>query len=692
MAEETGQKQVQAQPAPEKTESKKLERMSVIKFSHDIDIYPDSRIPEYDVGEVKAYRAISRDKVNYFALVCERHLVPRIRGATAYAGVNNPFLVPLVASGVIYWPPVNQQRFVLIYKDVLGKRLLRGNEQALDWRQDDVMNIVVKPIITALLDFRNRDFAHGAIRPANMFASGHTPKPEKIVLGDCLSVPSSYDQPLLYQTIERGMVAPLARGEATLTDDLYAFGVSLAVFMRSNDPLEGMSDDEVVRAKIEHGSYAAITGKERFKGSILGLLRGVLHDDPTQRWTLEEVMVWMDGRRLSPKQSIKEEKAPRPILFSGKKYFQMSLLAMSFDSNPPDVVRLIESDELQQWLIRSVEDDVALERVEMAIKTTREKGTGPGYEDRLAANLSVALDTKAPLCYKGLRMTGDGTGKMMAEAIIQKRDIQPFVDLFAQNIAFNWITVQESQHIDIGSLISRFDACRNFIRHGKIGYGIERCVYILCPEVHCLSEKLSEYFVNTPEDMINAFEDICKKGRAPVLFLDRHSAAFLSMKDAKVIDSYLFDLASHEEYKKILGNLKCLAAIQKRSSMPAFPGIAQAFMGMMDVICLRYHDRDVREKLQKSVARYAAEGDLAKMAGILNNVELLARDMGGFKEAMREFSTLKKEYNELETRLADSTSFGRSTGREIAAVVSSIIAAIIILTTSFMFFTQSPTF
>ncbi|MBP7721619.1 MAG: hypothetical protein KA155_03690 [Alphaproteobacteria bacterium] len=693
MTEEVKPEQAQGETVPAQADAKKSAgRAASIKFDHNVEIFPDTRMPEYDSGDVKAYRAISRDKVNYFALVCERHLVPRTRSATNYAGLLNPFLVPLVAMGKIFWSPAGQERFVIIYKDVLGKRLMKETDYALDWRQDDVMNIVVKPMIGALVDFRNRDFAHGAIRPSNMFYTGPASKPEKIVLGDCLALPSSYNQPVLYQTIERGMVAPIARGEATLTDDLYAFGVSLAVLMRSNDPLEGMTDDEIVRAKIELGSYAAITGKERFKGSILELLRGVLHDDPTQRWTLEEVMVWLDGRRLSPKQSIKEKKAPRPVLFSGEKYFLSSLLAMSLDSNPGDAVRLVESDDLNQWLIRSVEDDVALERVENAIKTTREKGTGPGYEDRLVANLSIALDTKAPLRFRGLRMTGDGVGKAMAEAMVLRHEIQPFVDLFAQNIAFNWITVQENQHIDVGNLISRFDSCRNFIRHGKIGYGIERCVYLLCPEAHCLSDKFNDYHVLTPEDMVLAFEDLCKKGKAPINFLDRHCAAFLSVKDSKVIDTYLFDLASWEDYKKILGNLKCLATIQERSSMPMLPGLASAFMETIDVICERYHDRDVREKLQKSVARYAAEGDLAKMAGILNNAELMARDLGGFKEAMREYNGLQKEYVELETRLADAANFGKSAGREVAAVTSSIIAAIIILAASFMFFAHTSTY
>ena len=691
MTEETGQAP-NSESSPPESPKGAARSLAPVKFNYDIDILPDTRMPEYDAGEVKAYKAIGRDKANYFALVCERHLVPRSWATSSYAAMTNPLLVPLAGAGVVDWTPARQQRYVLVYRDVLGKRLLRGDAHGLGWRQDDVINIVVKPMVTVLNDFRNRDFVHGAIRPSNMFYAGNAPKPDKIMLGDCLSLPSSYEQPVLYQTIERGMVAPVARGEATLTDDLYAFGVSLAVFMRSSDAIEKMTDDDIIRAKIEFGSYGAITGGERFKGSILELLRGVLHDDQAQRWTLDEIMAWLDGRRLSPKQSLKEKKAPRPVLFSGEKYYQSRILAMNFDKNPPDVVRLVESDDLQQWLERSLEDDVVLERMTNGIKAAREKGIGPGYEDRLAATLSIALDPYAPLRYRGLHMTGDGVGKALGRAMVLKQDIQPYADLFTQNIAFNWVTVQENHHLDTGSLISRFDNCRSFVRHGKTGYGIERCLYLLCPEINCLSEKILNYYVTTPEEMILAFEELCRSGKAPAMFLDRHSAAFLSVKDPKVIDSHLFDIASSEDHKKILGNLRCLATIQKRSSMPPFPGIAQAFMDVSETLCQRYHDREVRARLQKSMAKFAVEGDLTKMAEIFNNADILARDMSGFRAAMNEYAALRDEDEQLEISLADQANFGRTTGHEVAAIVSSIIAAIAILTISFMFYSKPVVF
>ena len=61
----------------------------------------------------------------------------------------------------------------------------------------------------------------------------------KIRLGECLSAPSSYRLPALYEPIERALADNGARGAGGYADDMYSFGVSLAVILRSVDPLEG---------------------------------------------------------------------------------------------------------------------------------------------------------------------------------------------------------------------------------------------------------------------------------------------------------------------------------------------------------------------------------------------------------------------------------------------------------------------
>ncbi len=658
----------------------------------DIEILCGSPLPDYDSGPVKAYlaRSAGRGQGEYFALVCEKHAMPRVFAISAYKNFSNAMMVPFVTSGVGFWPPAKEERYIFIYKNVLGKRIHKpGTAEALGWRQETVMEAIVRPMAQLLREFSDAGFVHGAIRPSNMFTDSVAGKSSQVVLGDCLSLPASYLQPVMYEPIERSMAQPSGRGEGVLQSDLYSWGVTLAVFLRSHDPMHGMSDDEIIKEKLEFGSYAAITGKDRFKGSILELLRGLLHDDQKERWTIEEVMTWLDGRRLSPKQSQKLKKAARPLTFDNNKYSYASLLAMDLERNLPDILRLVDGGDMDQWLERSLEDEEVTERVVTQIKASKDKGTGPGYEERLASNLSVALDPMAPVRYKGLRLMGDGIGCAIVEAFARKSDLQPFVDLFTQGFAFTWLTSSKNLLLDTGALIARFDQCRNYIRHGKPGYGLERCIYTLSAECPCLSEKIKAYYVQSPEELIVAYEDLCRKGNAPAMFLDRHSMAFLSAKEPKVIDPYLMDLSSSEDHRRVMGNLKCLASIQKRFGMGHFPGIAKVFIEALPSVYARFHDREARAKLESAVKKFAAEGDLVKMEAVLGNTEVTQQDNISFRKAMIEYSELTKEYNNLLLRLDDKGVFGKSTGKEFAAIVSCGIAAIIILALGLMFLSKN---
>lgn len=664
----------------------------IVAMGTNIEIYPGTRLSEYDVGPIKAYQALEKEGrgEKCFALVCEPHLVPRLRAAPVYASILNSTLLYLVKHDVVYWPPAKQQRCVFVYRDPGAKRMLApGAKPALAWRQETVMTVLVPALIGALSDFRNKDFVHGSILPSNIFVRGVVGgNIEKVILGDCLTLPPSYTQTALYEPVERAMADPVSRGLGSPADDLYAFGVSLAVVLRSNDPCEGMSEEEIITKKVEIGSYSTLTGKDRFKGSVLELLRGLLHDDRDQRWTIDEVMSWMDGRRLSPKQFMPQKKAQRSFPFAGEKYTLMRLLAMDLARNTSEAVKVIESGELEQWVVRSIDDDESTLRMEEAMKIVWEGNKASGYEDRLLSSMSQALDPAAPVRFRGLSLLADGAGTALAEAFVLKKDIKIFADMFMQGLILNWVGNNARSNIDTGSLISRFDSCRNYLRQTRIGFGIERCLYVLCPEVHCLSEKLKDYFVRSSDDLIIAFEDMCRQGQAPASFIDRHVAAFLSVKDSKSIDSFLYDLDSPDQFKKILGNLRCMAAIQKRADIKALPALARTFRDMMAPVYLRYHDRDVRDKIRKSVDKYAEEGSLVKIAGILSNVDVIGKDRVAFKSAMAEYKNLTAEAERLEARLADKDIFGKSTGKDVAATISTVLSAIVIVFLAIAFLIQ----
>ncbi|MFN3701056.1 MAG: hypothetical protein ACK4VI_05990 [Alphaproteobacteria bacterium] len=659
----------------------------------DFEIDTQARVPSLDNGEVKAYKAKTRKgREGFFAYVSEPHLVPRHNKIEIYKTFINLHIPKLLKTEAIYWPPAEQERFIFIYYGEMGKKIIEPNkEQVFGLRNEVVYDKILKPLVSILQDFRDKDFVHGAIRASNIYDGGSN-NYSKIMLGDCLSAPSSYTQNSLYEPIDRAMAAPIARGPGTLQSDLYSLGVTLAVLLRQTDPMAGLSPEAIIKKKVEQGSYVAITGKDRFTGPILELLRGLLIDDAAQRWTIEDVGQWMDGRRLSPKQSSRKLVAPRPIHFSGKKYLSPMLLAMDIGNNPIELKKIIDDGDLKNWINRALEKPRLYERVEDAITVTKNSAQSANFEERLASNVSMALDGEAPIRYLQAHMHPDGIGSMLAEAFALKKDLNFFADIFTNSAAINWLKYQTNQNVDIGNLVQKYDSCRMYVRQKTLGFGLERCLYLLNPEVRCMSEKLKNYYVRSPEDMMFAFEDICQNGKSPPLFIDRHIAAFLSIKDSKLIDSLLPDLNMEEHYKKIMANLACFAIIQRRSQLPYFPAIAKVFSDNLHVVYKRFHDRTIREKLQKTIEKFAQDGDLIKMHALLENPELQQKDFIAFKKAMKEFEDLKKESTRLELKLVDKNTFGLATGQEASALISSIIAALIILFVGYLFFTGSSVF
>lgn len=659
-----------------------------VVFNHDISISLDGRLAHLDKGPVKAYAAIGSNNApsNLFAMICEDHLTPRTTNITNYATIINPSITRLIAWGPVDWPPAGKQKFCLILENTIGMPLKRDDTKGgLGMRQEVAIPAFVRPLVNALSDLRDKDIVHGDIRLANIF-DGATPTLERAILGECLSVPSSSQMPALYEPIDRAIASPTGRGRGKHTDDMYSFGVCLAVLLRSSDPLENMTDDQVIEAKLEEGSYSAITGKDRFTGHILELLRGLLHDDESERWTINEVNEWLDGRRLTPKQTLRQLKASRPMIFNNHKYFRPEILARDMLKHPAEARMVVENGELEQWIERALENKMMADHLKRALMFAEEGGTGSGYPERLATRVSIALHPKGPIRYKSINIMPEGIGTALTEAFINKRDLQTYVDFFMNYFITQWVDTQPRALPDAGNLVGLFDSARAYLRQKNMGGGLERCIYALNEDIPCLSEKVAEYYVRTPEELMRAFEKMADNPGRPAMFLDRHIIAFLGVKDRRNIDPYVVELNSDKPYLRILAEMKVLATLQKRFQLERFPGIAGWMIDNSDPIYARFHDRELREDIRKKAERLKDSGDLVKILSLFESPAVYQEDIVGFRRAMRKYNDLENENFELNRDLRDESQFGREFGRQVSAIVAGVLSGLILLAIAFSTF------
>src|SRR3546814_4062096 len=110
------------------------------------------------------------------------------------------------------------------------------------------------------------------------------------------SAPAAMTQSAAYETIEAGMALPTARGEGTLSNDLYAVGVTLLALLTGRSPESDLTDEAVTAAKLTLGSYTALVRKARISLTMMEVLRGLLNADLRARWTLVDLNFWGNGR------------------------------------------------------------------------------------------------------------------------------------------------------------------------------------------------------------------------------------------------------------------------------------------------------------------------------------------------------------------------------------------------------------
>lgn len=653
-------------------------------FGDSIEIDLSKRLPKYGNNFIGAYTAksLGADGREFIAYICEPQFTPRNRMGPAYAAVANPALLRLVGSGIGKIAEHHTNRFVFIYENALGKPIAEMDTGlTLGMKPDRVLERIVTPLLGVLKDLRDKDIVHGAIRATNLFDGGKE-NFDHVVLGECLSLPPSLAQPLIYEPPDRALAQPTGRGMGSSQDDLYSLGVTLALLMRTRDPMKGKSEADILQSKMQYGTYPTLLNPEdHFPGGIVELLRGLLQDDRRQRWTIEEALSWLDGRRLSPKQAPKKLKAARPLTFNSKEYTYPGSLARDMFQRPSEAVQLIESGDIQQWIKRSLADEEMLARFEGAVKSAEDQGrTGQAYWDRLVSRVGLCLDPEGPIRYKHISVTGEGLATALAEAFVSNRDLAIYAEIFSGSLLQYWLTVLTELNVDVNLLLTRFDTCRSYMRQPGVGFGLERVLYYLNPDVHCLSPIVGRYYCRTPDEYMYALEDMASdKGGRPSRIMDRHTIAFLCAKDRKVAEPYLYDLASSEPYRYAMGTLQALAAIQRYSKITNIRGLSDWMADYVEPVFDRFHDRDVRRDLRKKVAEVRDKGDLPRLLAILDNADLLRNDLNNFRKAMRDYRTLVTERNDLATRSKDIRSFGRREGRETSVVVAGIISALLIV-------------
>jgi hypothetical protein len=541
--------------------------------------------------------------------------------------------------------------------------------------QDRLTQFVLIPLVGALQELATFGLAHGSIRPENIYTGGDTAK-----LGQGCSGPAGFSQPMLFQTIDGGMTLPAGRGLGRPSDDMYALGVTILTLLRGGHPMAGAGDDEILMRKMESGSYTALAGGEKFPFRFLEPLRGLLIDDPTSRWDLENLDLWLAGQHISPRHQPPQRRAQRPFVFHDEEYLACPPLAYALCRHWDDAGEAVLGKKFRSWLTNSLGADSISEKYLEATGQAGEAATARVPRDRMLARVLMVLDSSAPIRFKDIRVRLDGIGPLLAAVIDDQKLVGMLREIISAKLPLTWFGMQGEPPGELTRHLQNLEKISPLMERSGYGFGVERCLYDLNPDLPCFSPIVRRYHVREAPEIVPALEQAAQHSDRANSPIDRHIAGFIAARSKIGFTAQFRELSKGSRTPEAaLAILEILVRIEDGKNPAPKPALAAWLGEMMRPVVKGYHNLNRRKRMDEGIKATTRSGDLSALKRLLGDSSERSRDRRQFEAATVEY----KQVTALIARFTDAQ--GRRAiaaeriGARLATAISTGLAGLVVL-------------
>ncbi len=631
-------------------------------------IHVSTPLPALSTSVADAYLAddATEPGIELFAMVGDPDRPTRHKETGSLLNFGHPHLMRLVAAGRLPIDGSRAQQPVYVFERPQGGALmLDGQLQAV--RENDITRLVIEPIGSALKSLYGRGVHHRAIHPENLFFADRPGG--RLVLGECLSSLPGQCQPLVFEPLETATAPVLGRGAGGDKADCYALGVTVLALLTGAIPGAGRDDDELLHARIEQGSRAVLTSGQRFGPRMETLLSGLLEDQVSERWGLVELGTWLSGRHVQHSAEAVPEKASKSFAFGGHEYTTPRALADAFNRDWDEAAPAIRSEWLEKWLATSANAPGLAHSVEArreeasGLHTGRRLGT-----DDMVARVCISLDLDGPIRYRGVTVTCDGIGSLLAGAYIENRDevIKTVGMIIASGLPAAWVESSAQRRKELNATGARFIRLKQYMNNLTPGFGIERCLYELNPGLRCLSTMVNPANSHDPTLVLAAL------GESGGDIVDAHITGYLAAVlypsfDARLSGTTIPHGAGSEQQGT---TLVLLAMAQRDLKAGPLPKLAQALRAPLDKIVDGFFSRGLRKRMAAKLDELVVFGDLTAMEELLGSRGVWEEDKQGFKSAVKRYAKAEAEIDRLHHDTAGRKRRALKLGHRYAAKVA----------------------
>ncbi len=552
------------------------------------------------------------------------------------------------------------------------------------WSESDLLDFVLRPAAHALEQLHARHLTHRAVRPGNIFRAGSR---DPVVLGSAWAAPPASLQAAIYEPPYVAACLAPGRGDGSIADDVYALGVVLLALSLGNLPLEGINPAEVVRRKIEHGSFAALVGEARLPSTIADLVRGMLAEDPEHRpapLLLADPMA-ARARRVAARPA---RRAQRALEIGGQSVWTARMLAHAVAAEPEAGTRLLRNGGIDRWVRRSLGDSLLAARLDEVLHPRGGEAGGENQvADAILAMRAVAvLDPLAPLCWRGLALWPDGLGPLIVANEAALQGVPGAADRLQQMMAAEAVVAWGSarpERCDTGLL--RLDAHlhRTLLRLRGWGGGMPRLRYALNPLLACRSPLLAGRIVVRLSDLLPALEEIAGRGGAhgkDAVILDRELAAFIAARQDGRVERDLIALGeASQPQAAALIQLRLLASLQSQHSTTPMPALAAQLAVQVAPALEVWRSRDRRERMRSALTGLTSAGRLDAMLTVLEDPATRHADQRELQAAKARLAAIDARIGAIEGGDAGRRETARRIGRECVTGIGATALTIAVM-------------
>lgn len=636
-------------------------------------------LKQYDSDFAKAYKVRDRKQGDsgskLYALVFDKSLPVRIATINQLKQYSVPQLICPIEAEITVVSSTNESHFVTILPEPEGISLGSLIDPKRPIAEEYITSQIIKPINNIINKLSQKNITHGRINPNNIYIDSSN----RITLGECVSDLCGYSQPMLYEPIERCTTDKLGKGEGDNSSDYYALGMLIFHLLIRKQPGGKVSDKVIMHSKLENGTYNSFVGDIDLPPLFMDLIRGLLNDKKSARWTSKQIEIALGGKRFNLIRSNVHIEASRSIVFNGKAFLNRRAIAYAFSQNWDACKRFLMENILIKWIGGSMSLAEDAEQIKSAIYITR--GMKKIFEhdgnDELVARTISIIDPDGPIRLKNFCANVDAIGDVLAVSYLEENQemILPISYILTRKLTENRLEDQ-TRHVGY-NMVWAMEKCSLYINKTAYGFGIERCLYELNPFLPCQSEYVLKDYVLTLDELLIALDKLAKaKGDLPI---DRHIAAFIASRIDLPNEVYIKQLSKFPEFSKHhrLQMLALLTLAQKNSSIKQLRGLTMAVAEYLEPVLDQFHSSSIRDELETNIGMLGSEGSLVALFKLVSDPNFVIRDISGFIGAVKDYRDLSVQIQKLDNKNT-LANVGYRYGLQLSVIAAYILSFLLI--------------